>query len=76
MSRTRRSSSSPVSLFPFLAVLVSTLGALILLLLAINRRAAQQAIAKAAESALAQISAEEQWLNQRRRQLADRKSVV
>ena len=76
MSRTRRKSSSPVSLFPFLAVLVSTMGALILLLVAINRRVAMQAVAKAAESVLAQTSAEEQWLNHRRRQLAEEVAVL
>lgn len=41
MSR-RWDSSNPVSLFPFLAVLVSAMGALILLLLAISRQAQRQ----------------------------------
>jgi len=36
MSRVRRPSSSPVQLFPFLAVLVSALGALVLLLIRRN----------------------------------------
>jgi hypothetical protein len=44
MSRARRAPSSPVSLFPFLAVLVSTIGALILLLLAINRQTTLRAV--------------------------------
>jgi hypothetical protein len=47
MSRLRQA-SNPVSLFPFLAVLVSAMGALILLLLAVTRQAQRQRLELAA----------------------------
>lgn len=46
MSRRRTSSTGTVSLFPFLAVLVCAMGALILLLLVTTRRIRQQTIAR------------------------------
>ena len=42
MKRGRRSSGLSISLFPFLAVLVCTMGGLILLLLAINEQASME----------------------------------
>jgi chemotaxis protein histidine kinase CheA len=47
----RRKHSLQVSLFPFLAVLLCTLGALILLLLVLDNRARQQVEAEAAQAA-------------------------
>ena len=47
MSRPQRGNPSTVSLFPFLAVLVCTMGALILLLLVTTRQIRQQAITRA-----------------------------
>jgi len=69
MSRPRRTASAPVSLFPFLAVLVSTMGALVLLLLAINRQVSLQAIAAAVSLVMKQVSAEEESLTLRRSEL-------
>jgi hypothetical protein len=69
MSRKRRKSSSPVQLFPFLAVLVSTMGALILLLLAFNRQATEQAIAAAVGLLAQRTNDEEASLAQRRQDL-------
>jgi hypothetical protein len=65
MSRPRRARSSPVQLFPFLAVLVSTIGALVLLLLAINRQTTLQAIARAVGLLAQQTSSEEEALARR-----------
>lgn len=47
MARARTQDGNSVSLFPFLAVLMCAMGALILLLLVITRRVRQQAIARA-----------------------------
>ncbi len=71
MSRPRRgSSSSPLSLFPFPAGFISAIGAPLLLLLAIDRRAAANAIATAIGPLTRRASAEEEQLTQRRRELA------
>lgn len=48
-----RDSGNPVSLFPFLAVLVSTMGALILLLLVISKRAERSHAIERAQRAIA-----------------------
>src|SRR5262245_40448656 len=69
MSRARRNDSSPVQLFPFLAVLMSVMGALILLLLAFNQQAARQAIAAAVERLVQKSSDEERSLEQRKNDL-------
>ena len=51
----RRKTGNAVSLFPFLAVLVSAMGALILLLLVVTRKLHNDAVAKAkAEQVLVQ----------------------
>lgn len=47
-SRTPRDKSDTVSLFPFLAVLLCTMGALLVLLVVLTQKAQQQAIAEAA----------------------------
>lgn len=58
MSR-RRSSESSISLFPFLAVLVCTMGALILLLIAMTQKLHRNAVARlAAERAQAEMPVE------------------
>jgi hypothetical protein len=54
MSRTRRHAASPIQLFPFLAVLVSALGALVLLLVAVNRQVTIQAAVAARQALLQQ----------------------
>jgi hypothetical protein len=54
-----------VQLFPFLAVLVSAIGALVLLLLAINRQATMQAIARAVGLLAQQTSSEEEAMTLR-----------
>jgi hypothetical protein len=69
MSRPRRAPSSPVQLFPFLAVLVSAIGALVLLLLAINRQATMQAIARAVGLLAQQTSSEEEAMALRSHEL-------
>jgi hypothetical protein len=69
MSRSRRGHSSTLQLFPFLAVLVSALGALVLLLLAINRQVALQASAAARQALIDQTSEEETLLADRQREL-------
>jgi hypothetical protein len=69
MSRARRAHSSPVQLFPFLAVLVSALGALVLLLIAINRQVALQAVAAAARALAEQTNGVEDSLNRQRGEL-------
>jgi hypothetical protein len=69
MSRARRHSSSPVQLFPFLAVLVSALGALVLLLIAVNRHVSIQARAEALQILERQTSAEEAQLAGNSREL-------
>ncbi len=76
MSRARRAASSPVQLFPFLAVLMSVMGALILLLLAINRQAAEQAIAAAVSLLVKQTDVEEESLARRRQELDGRVSAL
>jgi hypothetical protein len=60
-SRTGRPGASSVSLFPFLAVLICTMGALILLLVVIARHARLQA-AQAAQEAAVDDSAQEEEL--------------
>ena len=50
MARARIRANNPVSLFPFLAVLMCAMGALILLLIVITRRVRQQALVRAAEA--------------------------
>src|SRR5262245_7845376 len=69
MSRARRSHSSTLQLFPFLAVLVSALGALVLLLLAINRQVSLQSSVAAAQALIEQTTVEENALVVRRRDL-------
>ena len=69
MSRKRRDASSPVQLFPFLAVLVSAMGALVLLLLSINRQATLQAIAKSVAELMQRTSSEEESLARNRQAL-------
>lgn len=76
MSRARRAPSSPVQLFPFLAVLVSTMGALVLLLLAINRQVSLQAIAAAIGLLAKQTSAEEETLASRHQQLEQEVAAI
>jgi hypothetical protein len=66
----RRSSSSPVTLFPFLAVLISTMGALILLLLSISRQVSEQNLAAALAHVLDRVRADEESLASRRAALA------
>jgi hypothetical protein len=62
----RRSSSSPVTLFPFLAVLVSTMGALVLLLLSISRQVSAQNLAAALAQVLDRVRGDERALTSRR----------
>ncbi len=62
----RRSSSSPVTLFPFLAVLVSTMGALVLLLLSISRQVSAQNLASALAQVLDRVRGDERALTSRR----------
>ena len=69
MRRERKAKSAPVQLFPFLAVLVSTMGALVLLLLVINRQAVHQAIAQAVGAFLDHAGRQEQSLLDRRAEL-------
>jgi hypothetical protein len=69
MSRARRSHSSTLQLFPFLAVLVSALGALVLLLLAINRQVSMQARAAAAQALIEQTTSEEIALADQQKEL-------
>ena len=54
MSRQHPRATNSVSLFPFLAVLVCAMGALIFLLLVTTRRIRAQAIARAQQSASAE----------------------
>ncbi|MEM8865805.1 MAG: hypothetical protein AAGF31_09715, partial [Planctomycetota bacterium] len=57
MSRARKKlNGSPVSLFPFLAVLLCTMGSLVLLLVVMSHFTQQHAIAKAAEKQAAAVS--------------------
>jgi hypothetical protein len=56
VSKKQSSGDSPVSLFPFLAVLMCTMGALILLLIVISRRVREQAL-HAARSPVAVVQA-------------------
>jgi len=60
MSKRKQRTATSISLFPFLAVLVCTMGALILLLLVTTRRVRQQVIARelAVESSVLQAEAE------------------
>lgn len=69
MSHGRRHESSPVQLFPFLAVLVSALGALVLLLLTIQHRLTLQLRAQAVQTLLDQVSEEEIALVERKGEL-------
>ena len=56
MSRSRRTASQSVSLFPFLAVLVCAMGALILLLIVNTRRIRLQSIAQARQTVLCEVA--------------------
>lgn len=71
MRRKRAGRGQPISLFPFLAVLVSTMGALVLLLLIIGRLAGEQVTAAAQSSWSSAVIAQRQTLERRRADLTD-----